>query len=92
MCPNLVPPLVAIKSFKIVTKDPEWRHDDKPFIAAQSKYPGISFGYQRFYIINNEPSVRTQLSRCLRHYHSEVKGRALWGGLSVDFVTGSVGG
>jgi hypothetical protein len=62
--------------------DPEWRHDEKPFIAPQARYPGISFGYRRFYVTNSQPSIRRQLSKCLRHYHSEVKD----GGDSANFV------
>jgi hypothetical protein len=66
--------------------DPEWRHDEKPFIAPQARYPGIIFGYRRFYVTNLEPSIRSQLSKCLRHYHSEVKDMNFYGGDSVNFV------
>jgi hypothetical protein len=66
--------------------DLEWRHDEKPFIAPQARYAGISFGYRRFYVTNSEPSIRGQLSKCLRHYHSEVKDRDLYGGDSANFV------
>jgi hypothetical protein len=65
---------------------PEWQHDEKPFITPQARYPGISFGYRRFYVTNSEPSIRSQLSKCLRHYHSAVKGMNFYGGDSVNFV------
>jgi hypothetical protein len=63
---------------------------DKPFIAPQRGYPGVSFGYFRFYVTNSEPSIKTQLSRCLRHYNTAVKGRAFLGGEPVNFVTGDL--
>ena len=70
--------------------DPKWRHDNQPFIAPQPSYPGIAFGYRRFYVTNSDPSIYRQLSRCLRHYHSEVKGAAFLGGPPVNFVTGEL--
>lgn len=38
----------------------------------------VGFGYRRYYVMNSDPSIRTQLQRCLRHYHKEVKGRTTW--------------
>lgn len=70
--------------------DPDWRHDEKPFIAPQTQFPGISFGYRRFYVTNSEPSIQTQLGRCFRHYNSRVKGQTFWGGPPANFVTGSL--
>jgi len=64
------------------------RHDEKPLISPQPKYPGVSFGYFRFYVTNSEPSIQTQLSKCLRHYHASVKGHMFVGGEPVNFVTG----
>lgn len=71
-------------------KDPEWRHDGKAFITPQPGYPGISFGYFRFYVTNTKPSMKTQLSKCLRHYNTAVKGRAFVGGEPVNFLTGEL--
>ncbi|MCH7621470.1 MAG: hypothetical protein IH870_06195 [Chloroflexi bacterium] len=70
--------------------DPDWRHDEKPFIAPQTQFPGICFGYRRFYVTNSEPSIQTQLSRCFRHYNSRVKGQTFWGGPPANLVTGSL--
>ncbi len=70
--------------------DPAWRNDEKPFIAPQTQFPGISFGYRRFYVTNSEPSIQTQLSRCFRHYNSRVKGQPFLAGPPVNFVTGSL--
>ncbi len=38
-----------------------------------------------------EPTILTQLQRCLRHYNRHVKDAAFWGGPPVNFVTGKVG-
>ena len=70
--------------------DPKWRHDDKPFIDLQTNFSGVWFGFFRFYLTNSDPSIRTQISRCLRHYHTEVKGRPFLQGLPINFVTGEV--
>lgn len=69
--------------------DPQWC-PDKRFIARQPLFPGVSFGYFRFYVTNSEPSIKTQLSRCLRHYNTAVKGRAFLGGEPINFVTGEL--
>ncbi len=67
------------------------RRPNRPFIAPQPRYRGVSFGYFRFYVTNAEPSIRRQLEKCLRHYHAQVKGRAFWEGEPVNFVTGGLG-
>lgn len=69
--------------------DRGWR-PEKPFIAPQPGYPGVNFGYFRFYVTNSKPTIKTQLSRCLRHYNTAVKGRAFVGGEPVNFVTGEL--
>jgi hypothetical protein len=70
--------------------DPEYRHDEKPFIAPQPGFPGIAFGYFRFYVTNTEPSIHTKLSICLRHYNTQVKGRSFLAGEPVNFVAGEL--
>ena len=70
-------------------QDPEWRRE-RPFIAPQAGYPGVSFGYFRFYITNSKPSIKRQLERCLGHYNKNVKGQTFLGGEPVNFVTGEL--
>ncbi len=59
-------------------------------IRAQADYPGLSFGYRRVYVTNSEPSILTQLRRCLQHYHVHVKGVPLSPGPPINFVSGPV--
>lgn len=70
--------------------DPKWRNNKEPFVAPQARYPGVCFGYRRFYVTNSEPTIQTQLSRCFRHYNNEVKGAMFLSGESVNFVTGEL--
>jgi len=70
-------------------QDLKWQ-PEKPFIAPQPGYPGISFGYFRFYVTNSKPSIKSQLQRCLGHYNKNVKGRTFIGGEPVNFVTGEL--
>ena len=70
--------------------DRSWR-PDKPFIRPQPGYPGVSFGQRRFYVTNSSPSMLTQIRRCIRHYHSHVKGASFLAGPPMNFVTGEVG-
>lgn len=69
--------------------DPEWA-PERRFIAPAQGFPGISFGYFRYYVTNSEPSIHTQLGKCLRHYNKMVKGRPFLGGEPVNFVTGII--
>jgi hypothetical protein len=55
--------------------DPEWRA-----ITAQPEFPGILWGHQRIYVTNSEPSIITQLRRCLQHYYVYVRGTAFFDG------------
>jgi len=64
---------------------------DRHFIRPRPGYPGISFGYNRFYVANSAPTMLQQLRSCLQHYNARVKGRSAQGGLPVNFVTGKVG-
>lgn len=70
-------------------RDAKWR-PERPFIAPQPGYPGVSFGYRRFYVTNSTPSIKRQLERCLGHYNKNVKGQAFVGGEPVNFVTGEL--
>src|SRR4030095_4731241 len=46
-----------------------------PYPVLQSDYPGVAFGsLLNVYVTNTEPSVLTQLRRCLQHYHALVRG------------------
>jgi hypothetical protein len=66
------------------------RFPDRPFIRPQGEvFPGVSFGYFRYYVTNSRPSMLTQLQRCLRHYHA--RGQVLAPGRPVvDFVADEV--
>lgn len=70
-------------------QDTKWQ-PEKPFIALQPSYPGVSFGYFRFYVTNSQPSIKRQLQRCLGHYNKNVKGHVFFGGEPVNFVTGEL--
>jgi len=64
-----------------------WR-SVRPWIQPQAEYPGVSFGYRRFYVTNSHPSILTQLRRCLQHYHTRVKGTMFLGGPGeINFIT-----
>lgn len=60
-------------------------------VRPQADYPGVSFGYRRIYVTNSEPSILTQLRRCLQHYHVHVKGVPLVPGPPVNFVADRIG-
>ncbi len=61
-----------------------------PWIRLRAEYPGVSFGYRRFYVTNSHPSILTQLRRCLQHYYARVKGAMFLGGPGdVNFITGA---
>jgi len=61
-----------------------------PWIRPQEEYPGVSFGYRRFYVTNSHPSILKQLRRCLQHYYARVKGAAIVGVPgAVNFITGT---
>jgi hypothetical protein len=42
-------------------------------LAPQPDFPGVFFGSPRTYVTNSEPSIITQLQRCLQHYHRRVR-------------------
>lgn len=61
-----------------------------PWIRPQAEYPGVSFGYRRFYVTNSHPSILRQLQRCLQHYYARIKGAAIVGVPGeVNFITGT---
>jgi hypothetical protein len=70
--------------------DESWR-PDRNFVRPVEGYPGVNHGYFRIYLTHSDPSIVTQLRRCLLHYHARVKGHSMWGGPPVDFVTDWVG-
>ena len=80
---NLMIPSVKLSS-RIT--DADWR-PAKPFIAPAAGFPGISFGLFRYYVTNSEPSIEGQIRRCLRHYHTNVKGHTFYHGEPMNFVT-----
>jgi hypothetical protein len=46
---------------------------DEMRVMPSSMYSSIYFGYHRIYVIGNEPSILTQLRRCLMHHHAYMK-------------------
>jgi hypothetical protein len=70
--------------------DESWPPDGQ-FVKPQLDFNGVSYGYRRLYITGSQPSIATQLGRCLRHYQMRVRGQAFWGSdASINFVTGEV--
>lgn len=71
-------------------KPEESRRVDHLWIRPQAEYPGLSFGYWRFYVTNSSPNILKQLRRCLQHYHARVKSAAFLGAPGeFNFVTGT---
>jgi hypothetical protein len=70
--------------------DPAWQ-PERPSIQPLPDFPGVSFGHRRIYITNSQPSILTQLRRCVRHHHAHIKGTTFLGGPKVNYVTGEVG-
>lgn len=66
-----------------------WR-SGRAWIRPQAEYPGVGFGYRRFYVTNSDPTILKQLQRCLQHYYARVKGAMFLGGPGeINFVTGT---
>ena len=80
--------LPAICSASGIT-DPDWLPEE-PFIQPQAGFDGVFYGHRRYYITNSEPTMLTQIRRCLRHYNARVKGTSTLGGAPLDFVSGTV--
>jgi len=70
-------------------KDEGWRPAE-PFIRAARGFPGIYWGYRRVYLTNTDPSISTQIMKCLAHYNQVVKDATFFGGEKVNFVTGEL--
>lgn len=69
-----------------------WR-PEKPLISAQSDlgFDSINYGFRRIYIVNSQPGILDQISRCLRHHeHSSIKDATLPSGPPINFITGEV--
>jgi hypothetical protein len=49
---------------------------------------GFYFGYGRYYVVNTEPAIARNLRRCIRYYHTRVKGIPSWGALHEVRFTG----
>lgn len=62
---------------------------DFPFVRPLQSEPSIAYGCYHTYVVNAKPSILTQLRRCLRHYHTHVKGRMVLRGGTLDFVEGT---
>ena len=60
----------------------------EPYIAPTSDYPGVSYGLARIYVTGTDPSVATQIRRCVQHYHVRVRGVFRWERPRVNFITG----
>jgi len=72
------------------TRLADFADPSKLFINPQKGYPGISFGYRRFYVTNSKPSIEAQIRKCLRHFNARVKDAIFIGGPPLNFVTGEI--
>ena len=69
---------------------PNSPHPDLPLdsriFRPDSEHPGIRYGRRRHYICNSEPRILTQLQRCVRNFHREVRDVVELGVEQLDFV------
>jgi hypothetical protein len=70
---------------------PQWI-PEKPLIAPVygSEYAGISFGQRRVFVTGSEPSVATQLRKCVRYYSTVLKHATFLSGPRMDFIHGGL--
>jgi hypothetical protein len=72
-------------------RDEDWR-PDHPFIAPipHPDYAGLHFGLHRVFITGSEPSITTQLRKCLRYYSSWVTHLTFWSPVRTDYIRGEL--
>jgi hypothetical protein len=70
-------------------RDEDWR-PDRPFIAPipHRDYTGLYFGLHRVFVTGSEPSITTQLRKCLRYYSSWVRHLTFYSPVRTDYIRG----
>ena len=83
--------LVPVQRLASGIRDEGWV-PDHPFIAPIPgvAYAGLHFGLHRVFITGSEPSIATQLRKCLRYYSSWVSHLTFFSPVRTDYIRGEL--